>query len=199
MCELYLSTPLLDRVAGFMPVLKRALEQYQPAALLLRLAPMGDEEAQEQLAILQSFVQEKQIALILENKPELACQTGCDGVHLSLEYPVRSVQDVRRLLGEDRQLGVAAGLSRDKAMCAGEDGADYVSFESPRDYKKDPKQEEEHANQVVSLVQWWSEMMELPVVACAHTPYQRAVLAISGADFFMPDEQWWEVPTPISR
>ena len=58
--------------------------------------------------------------------------------------------------------------------------------------KAQKKQEEEHANQVVSLVQWWSEMMELPVVACAHTPYQRAVLAISGADFFMPDEQWWE-------
>ncbi|QEO16773.1 thiamine phosphate synthase [Acetobacter vaccinii] len=190
-CELYPATPLLEDTAGFIPVLERALACCQPAALLLRLAPMPDIQAEAQLSLIQPIIQDRGIALMLEDRPELARQAGCDGVHLSPDYRAHSVAEVRRLLGDTLQLGVGVGASRDSAMRAGEDGADYICFAPEADAGADG------LGQVVALAQWWVMMMELPVVACAHDPEQIAALVGSGADFVMPDTQWWDNPVSL--
>jgi thiamine-phosphate pyrophosphorylase len=90
----------------------------------------------------------------------------------------------RRLIG-DLQLGVFCGLSRDRAMDAGDEGADYIAF-GPfgAGGEADP-----------DLIAWWSELMELPVVAEGPiTPDNCAALVRAGADFLAVGDAVWNNP-----
>lgn len=185
MSDLYLVTPAVSDAQAFLPVLEAGLAIHQPAALLLRLADMPAAAARQVVIALKPVVQARDTALMLENAPVLAQETGCDGVHLSPSYTAASVKDVRRMIGADLQLGVAVGVSRDAAMCAGEDGADYICFGAEDDASVET---------VAALVRWWSLMMELPVVVQAQQPADVAVLNANGADFVMPSEHWWQQP-----
>ncbi|WP_338332765.1 thiamine phosphate synthase [Acetobacter sp. LMG 32666] len=191
MSELYLATPALLHADAFLPVLEQRLAHHQPAALLLRLSGgVAPAAATAMVEAIRPLVQHKGIALMLEDAPELAVQTGCDGVHLSRSYTAASVRDVRRQIGDELQLGVAVGSSRDDAMRAGEEGADYVYF------APDAPDGAEQAQAVQALAQWWCMMMELPAVAFAGTPEQASALAGCDVDFVMPDTSWWDDPAP---
>ncbi|MFT8732234.1 MAG: thiamine phosphate synthase [Acetobacter fabarum] len=191
MSELYLVTPALLHADAFLPVLEQRLANHQPAALLLRLADgIAPAAAIALIGAIRPLVQHEGIALMLEDAPELAVQTGCDGVHLSQSYTAASVRDVRRQIGDELQLGVAVGSSRDGAMRAGEEGADYVCF------APDAAQSAEATQAVLALAQWWCMMMELPAVACAATPEDVRALAGCDTDFVMPDTNWWDDPSP---
>ncbi len=83
-------------------------------------------------------------------------------------------------MGADATLGVTCKGSRDLAMQAGEDGADYVAFGAffPSGTKEvtrfiDPE-----------ILRWWSELMELPCCAIGGiTAENCAPLVQAGADF----------------
>ncbi|CEF54442.1 thiamine phosphate synthase [Acetobacter ghanensis] len=189
MSELYLVTPPLLRADAFVPVLEKRLAHYQPAALLLRLADgVSAVTAKAIIGQISPLVQHKGIALMLEDAPDLAVQTGCDGVHLSPSYVAASVREVRRQIGDELQLGVAVGTSRDVAMRAGEEGADYICFAPDADDAPDAPQT------VQALAQWWCMMMELPAVAQARTPEEAAALVGIDVDFVMPAASWWDDP-----
>ncbi|MFT8419838.1 MAG: thiamine phosphate synthase [Acetobacter sp.] len=193
MSELYLVTPPLLHADAFLPVLEQRLAHHQPAALLLRLAGELDQDAAAALiGVVRPVVQQQGIALMLENAPELAAQTGCDGVHLSLSHAT-SVRDVRRQIGDALQLGVAVGSSRDAAMRAGEEGADYICF-SPD--AADGADQADATQAMQAVAQWWCMMMELPGVACASTPEDARALVGCDVDFVMPDPCWWDDPAP---
>jgi len=120
------------------------------------------------------------VALILDGPPSLAVHAGCDGAH------VRDVDEAaaaRRILG-NLQLGVFCGGSRDAAMRAGEAGADYVAFgPATADAAVD------------DTIQWWADLMELPVVAEGPiTPANCGVLVQARADFLAPAEFVWNHP-----
>ena len=187
MSELYLVTPALLQADAFLPVLEQGLDRHQPAALLLRLGEgLAPAAATAIIGAIRPLVQQKGIALMLEDAPALAVQTGCDGVHLSPSYTAASVRDVRRQIGDDVQLGVAVGSSRDGAMRAGEEGADYVCF------TPGGADGAEDAQPVQALAQWWCMMMELPAVAFASTPEEARALAGADVDFVMPATSWWD-------
>ena len=100
------------------------------------------------------------------------------------------VTRARKLLGEG-QLGVSCYDSRDAAMVAGELGADYVAYGAffpsatkRTDTRADPE-----------LLRWWSEMMELPVVAIGGiTPENCRPLVEAGADFLAVVGAVWNHP-----
>ncbi len=189
--ELYLVTPPLLHADAFLPVLEQRLAHHQPAALLLRLGGgLTPVAAIDLIGAIRPLVQNMGIALMLEDAPALAIQTGCDGVHLSSSYQDASVRDVRRQIGDELQLGVVVGSSRDAAMRAGEEGADYICF------APDAPDKAEATQAVQALAQWWCMMMELPAVACASTPEEARTLAGCDVDFVMPDVCWWDDPTP---
>ncbi|MCP1241574.1 thiamine phosphate synthase [Acetobacter lambici] len=189
MSELYLVTPALLHADAFLPVLEQRLAHHQPAALLLRLAGgVAPDAAMAVIGVIRPLVQDKGIALMLEDAPELAVQSGCDGVHLSRSYVAASVRDVRRQIGDELQLGVTVGSGRDDAMRAGEEGADYVCF------APDAPDGAEETQAVLALAQWWCMMMELPAVAFAATPEQATALVGCDVDFVMPATSWWDDP-----
>ena len=96
------------------------------------------------------------------------------------------------MLGEALQLGVTCHDSRDLAMQAGEDGADYVAFARllPHHHPRTPPTSADPA-----LLQWWSELMELPAVAIGGiTAANCAPLVQAGANFLAVVGAVWAHP-----
>jgi thiamine-phosphate pyrophosphorylase len=100
-------------------------------------------------------------------------------------------RQARALIGPGLTLGVTCKGSRDLAMQAGEDGADYVAFGAfyPSTTKEvtrllDPE-----------VLAWWSEMMELPSCAIGGiTPENCAPLVRAGTDFLAVVGCIWNHP-----
>ncbi|GBR03367.1 thiamine-phosphate synthase [Gluconacetobacter liquefaciens] len=188
-CQLYLVTPpALDPVA-FAPDLARALDAGPVAAVQLRLKDVPDDTILRAIDILRPVAQERDVAFILNDRPDLARRSGCDGAHVGGED--MDAAAARTLLGDQLQLGVSCYDSRDLAMRAGEAGADYVAFGAffPSVSK------ETDIRAPVELLTWWSAMMELPVVAIGGiTADNCAPLVRAGADFLAVISAVWSHP-----
>ncbi len=170
-CRLYLIAPA-PLPSDFEEVLALALGAGDVAAL--RIA----EAEPAVLAGVRRVAHAHGVAVILAGAPAAARRAGCDGAHLDAGEDVKAA---RRVL-DDLQLGVFCGGSRDQAMQAGEQGADYVSF-GPffGEAAADP-----------ALVRWWVELMELPAVAEGGiTVANCATLVQAGVDFLAVDEGVW--------
>ena len=111
---------------------------------------------------------------------------GLDGVHL--EDGARSVRKARKALGPDAIIGAYCAASRHEGMNAGEAGCDYISF--------GPVTETALVDGEVAdteLFEWWSQMIELPVVAEGGLDPNIIALLAPVTDFFgIGDEIWRE-------
>jgi thiamine-phosphate pyrophosphorylase len=187
-CRLYLVTPPSLNPAVFADVLASALDAGDVAAVQLRLKDIDDDALRRAIDVLRPVAQSRGVAFLLNDRPDLAVATGCDGAHVGQEDTPAMV--ARKILG-DRMLGVTCHGSRDLAMTAGEEGADYVAFgaffESPT------KATSTRAD--VELLSWWSELMELPSVAIGGiTPENCGNLVRAGADFLAVVSAVWNHP-----
>jgi thiamine-phosphate pyrophosphorylase len=175
-CRLYLITPpvLLPK---FPDLLASALDAGDVAAVQLRLKDVPDGELLKIIDQLRPVVQSRGVAFLLNDRPDLAVKSGCDGAHVGqsdMKAPA-----ARKIL-KDLTLGVTCHGSRHLAMQAGEDGADYVAFGAfyPTATKEPPEMAE------LETLEWWAKMMEVPCVAIGGiTPANCAPLVKAGADF----------------
>lgn len=173
-CSLYLQTPRTI-TPDFTPTLAAALDAAPIAALLLL------DKTNYAASHARSLTEPRGVALILADDAPLAVRLGCDGAHITDADATRAA---RAALGEDLQLGVFCGASRDAAMRAGEHGADYVTFGPFHGGADDADP---------ALIGWWAEMMELPVVAACRADVDRcAAIARAGADFVLIGDDLWE-------
>ncbi len=104
------------------------------------------------------MTQARDVAFIMNDRPDLAVAHGCDGAHVGQTDTPALV--ARKLLGE-RILGVTCHASRDLAFEAGEAGADYVAFGAffPTATKEAPTRADPE------ILRWWADLAELPSVA----------------------------------
>lgn len=136
------------------------------------------------LAPLRTLCAKHATAFIVRDRLGLALEMGADGVHLGIG--AGDVQATRAALGKERILGVSCGGSRDAAMVAGEQGADYVAF---GDLGQRPGPE------IYELLQWWSDLFVLPCLAeVATTVDDCPRLARAGADLVAAGEGVWTDP-----
>jgi len=187
-CRLYLISPPRLSAANFLGPLKEALKGGDVASFQLRLKDIGDEEIRRAVDTLRPVVQAAGAAFILNDRPDLAAELGCDGVHVGQEDA--SYAQARRLL-PGGIVGVTCHDSRHLAMEAGEAGADYVAFGAffPTQ-TKEPKTKAD-----IELLRWWSEMMVVPCVAIGGITVQNApILVDAGADFLAVSAGVWEHP-----
>jgi len=167
-CQLYLILPdLPDQNFDW---LAETLATHPAAALVaaVRLAATNALRATAAIRRLGAPLQSLGIAVLLTDLADIAAAQDCDGAEISPD--TLATTTARASLGETLQLGVACGLSRDAAMQAGEDGADYVAFAGAPDG-------------VTPLVAWWIDVMELPAVAVIDDVADAKALAQAGADF----------------
>jgi thiamine-phosphate pyrophosphorylase len=183
-CRLYLVAPHgLERAAAlevFAVALAEALEAGEVACVLLRAAGLDDRAARGAAQRLAPLAQDRGVAFLVEDRPEVARQSGADGVHLS--QAGAPVARVREMIGPEAIVGVGCGLSRHEAMAAGEAGADYVGFAGPE-------------AALVELLAWWQATMTPPCVAMNGVTFDNAAaLARAGADFLAVGAPVWEHP-----
>ena len=127
LCRLYLITPpRLDDLAAFGHVLGRALDAGDVAALQIRLKDVEEQVIAAAVDALTPIAQARGVAVILNDRPDLAARLGCDGVHIGQDDAPYA--EARRLMGRDKIVGVTCHDSRHLAMEAAEAGADYVAF-----------------------------------------------------------------------
>ena len=188
-CRIYLITPPKLDPVPFAGLLAAALDAGDVAAVQLRLKDIGDDEWRRTIDALRPIAQSRGVAFLLNDRADLVRSTGCDGAHVGQDdMPAR---DARRAMGSDLTLGVTCKGSRDLAMQAGEDGANYVAFGAF--YPSSTKQVTNLLDP--EILQWWSEMMELPSCAIGGiTPDNCAPLVRAGTDFLAVVGCVWNCP-----
>ncbi|MFA7262331.1 MAG: thiamine phosphate synthase [Caulobacter sp.] len=189
-CRLYLITPpRLDDLAAFAHVLAGALDAGDVAALQIRLKDAPDDVIAAAVEVLGVIARSRDVAVILNDRPDLAARLDCDGVHVGQDD--LSCAEARRIVGPDRMVGVTCHDSRHLAMEAAEAGADYVAFGAffPTTTKEAPTTADP---EILSI---WQETMSLPCVAIGGiTADNAAGLATAGADFIAVSAGVWEHP-----
>ena len=126
--RLYLITPPVADAAGFAPQLQAALGAADVAAVLLRLADADERALINRAKTLAEAVQRRDVALLVDGRPEIVARAGADGAHLN---GIDAFATALSLLKPDRIAGAGGLLSRHDAMLAAETGADYVMFGEP--------------------------------------------------------------------
>jgi len=187
-CRLYLITPPAFDPRAFEDTLAAALDAGDVAAVQLRLKDAPDAAWHAAIDALRPVAQSRGVAFLLNDRPELVRATGCDGVHVGqTDTPAR---EARAMIG-DLTLGVTCHASRDLAMQAGEDGADYVAFGAffPSSTKEVTKLADPE------ILAWWSSLMELPCCAIGGIgPDNCGPLVRAGADFLAVVSAVWNHP-----
>ena len=144
----------------------------------LRLKGASDDEIRRAGRALMPIAQERGVAFILNDRPDLAAEMGADGVHVGADD--MPYAQARKLVGPSAIVGVSCYASRHEAMEAAEAGADYVAFGAFFPTRtKEPR-----ARADLELLSWWSAMMTVPCVAIGGiTPENCGPLVAAGADF----------------
>ncbi|MDB5437741.1 MAG: thiE [Caulobacteraceae bacterium] len=186
-CRLYLITPPgLDDLTAFSAQLEAALGAGDVAALQIRLKDAGDSAIEAAVRALSPIAHRHGVAVILNDRPDLAATLGCDGVHVGQSDP--SVREARRMMGPKAMIGATCHDSRHLAMEAAEEGADYVAFGAF--YPTDTK-ETTHRPQA-DILTVWQQTMATPCVAIGGiTADNAAALAAAGADFLAVSAGVW--------
>lgn len=189
-CRLYLVTPpVLPDLASFVGTLGEALDAGDVAALQVRLKDVDDQAVLAAVAAILPVARAKGVAVILNDRPDLARQSGCDGVHLGQSDA--PLEQARRIMGPDAMIGVTCHDSRELAMEAAEAGADYVAFGAfyPTTTKATTHRPE------LEILTIWQETIEVPCVAIGGiTAQNAAALAKAGADFVAVSSAVWDHP-----
>jgi thiamine-phosphate pyrophosphorylase len=156
--QLYLITPPTFDLAVFPDLLGRVLDSHEVACVRLALASKDEDNIARAADALREVTHSRDVALVIESHVLMVERLGLDGVHLI--DGARSVRKVRKDLGADAIVGAFCGTQRHEGMNAGEAGADYVSF-GPVGIS--PLGDGSRAD--LDIFEWWSEIIEVPVVA----------------------------------
>ena len=189
-CRLYLITPpRIDDPAAFARSLELALAAGDVAALQVRLKEVPDSVIETVTELVRPLAQARGVAVIMNDRPDLAARLGCDGVHVGQDDA--SYAEARAAVGPNGIVGVTCHDSRHLAMEASEAGADYVAFGAVF-----PTSTKDASTSVeLELFSIWQEIMQTPCVAIGgitadnvHEP------AAAGADFVAVSAGVWSHP-----
>jgi thiamine-phosphate pyrophosphorylase len=190
LCRLYLiSPPVIEDAGAFAGRLAAALEGGDVGAVQLRMKAAPDDAIAATTRAILPITARRDIALILNDRPDLAARLGCDGVHIGQSDAPYEV--ARRALGPGRIVGVTCHDSRDLAMTAAEAGADYVAFGAffPSATKATTHRPD------LELLEIWQETMLTPCVAIGGiTAENCSPLVAAGADFLAVSAGVWDHP-----
>ena len=189
-CRLYLITPpAIEDLPAFASLLAQTLEAGDVAALQIRPQGAADAQLADAVRVLAPLAHARHVAELLNDRPDLARDLGCDGVHIGQsDTPLRQA---RQIMGSNAMIGVTCHDSRHLAMDAAEGGADYVAFgafypTTTKDtaYRPDPE-----------ILTIWQETMQTPCVAIGGVTVENAAPLIeAGADFMAVSSGVWGYP-----
>ncbi len=185
-----ITPPVLD-LDIFPSVLARVMDGVEIACLRLSLAGKDADDIGRAADAARVVAHARDVAIVIENHALFVERHGLDGIHLT--DGSRAIRALRKDLGADAIVGSFCGISRHEGMSAGEAGADYVAFgpigeaglglgtQAPRD-----------------LFEWWSEMIEVPVIAEGALTRSLAESFAPVTDFFALGPEIWGAEDPLA-
>lgn len=189
-CRLYLITPpVIEKPFEWVSTLEAALDAGDVACLQIRLKGLEDDALARIVDVLRPPAQRRGVAVLLNDRPDLAFETGCDGVHVG--QTDASYKAARQAVGPEGIVGITCHDSRHLAMEAGEAGADYVAFGAffPTETKEAPTRAE------IELLEWWHGLFTVPCVAIGGITVENCrPLVTAGADFLAVSGGVWNHP-----
>jgi thiamine-phosphate pyrophosphorylase len=189
--QIYLITPPEIELSHFPTDLARVLDATDIACIRLSLATRDEDLILRAADVVRDVAHRFDVALVIDTHVVLAQRLGLDGVHLT--DGARSVRMARKELGADAIVGAFCGQLRHDGMTAGEAGADYVSFGPVGETTLGDGSRAEP-----ELFQWWSEMIEIPVVAEGGLDEQVVRTLTPITDFFGIGEEIWRTDDPVA-
>lgn len=198
-CYLYLISPPSLEFHTFIPAIDEAFAEGGVKAFQLRLKDATDEEIIASAKNILPICQKYDVAFIINDRADLAVQCNADGVHLGQDD--MSVKEARKIIGNDRVIGVSCHASRDMGMRAADEGADYVAFGAFFPTRSKPQEKvEKWGIPKPDLVEWWSTYTTVPCVAIGGMkPDNCQTLVQAGADFIAAITSVWEHPQGASE
>ncbi len=185
-----ITPPVLD-LDIFPTVLARVMDGVDIACLRLSLASKDPDDIGRAADAARVVAHARDVAIVIENHVLFVERHGLDGIHLT--DGSRAIRALRKELGADAIVGSFCGISRHEGMSAGEAGADYIAFgpigdtglglgtQAPRD-----------------LFEWWSEMIEVPVIAEGALTRDLVEGFAPVTDFFALGAEIWGAEDPLS-
>lgn len=187
--QTYLLTPPSFELDVFADALKRVLDGVPVACVRLGLATRDEDTIARAADGLRLLCHDRDVCLVIDDHVLLAQKLGLDGVHLA---GTRGVRDARKALGIEGIVGSHCGTSRHDGMTAGEAGADYICFGPVRGAGLGDGMLAE-----TELFEWWSQMIELPVVAEGGLDTAAIRELAPFADFFAFRDEVWGAEDPL--
>lgn len=185
-----ITPPVLD-LDIFPTVLARVMDGVEIACLRLSLASKDPDDISRAADAARVVAHARDVAIVIENHALFVERHGLDGIHLT--DGSRAIRALRKELGADAIVGCFCGISRHEGMSAGEASADYVAFgpigdtglglgtQAPRD-----------------LFEWWSEMIEVPVIAEGALTRSLVESFAPVTDFFALGPEIWGTEDPLA-
>lgn len=188
--QIYLITPPDPDLVTFPDQLARVLDGADIACLRLSLATREEDRLMRAADALRDVAHRYDVAMVIDTHVVLADRLGLDGVHLNGS---RGVRAARKDLGPDAIVGAFCHASTHDGMTAGEAGADYIAFGPVSGAVLGDGRLAEQ-----DLFQWWSEVIEIPVIAEGGltTDIVRSLTPVT--DFFGIGEEIWNSDDPLA-
>lgn len=189
--QLYLITPPVIDLAVFPDRLARVLDGAEIACLRLALASQDEDAILRTGDALREIAHARDIPLVIADHVLMVERLGLDGVHLQGAHA--RIRKLRESMGQDAIIGAYCGSLRHDGITAGEAGADYVSFgpvgaQALGDGQVAPRE----------LFEWWSEMIEIPVVAEGALRRDLVGSLAPVVDFLAIGEEIWSQEDPLA-
>ncbi|MCD1626830.1 thiamine phosphate synthase [Seohaeicola saemankumensis] len=190
--QLYLISPATFDLQVFPDLLARVLDAQPVGCVRLGLASKDEDNIARAADALREVTHARDVALVIENHILMVERLGLDGVHLT--DGARSVRKTRKDLGADAIVGAFCGIQRHEGMSAGEAGADYISF-GP--VGQTPLGDGTQVD--MDVFAWWSEIIEVPVVAEGALTEDLIRTLAPITDFIALGEEIWTAQDPVAE
>ncbi len=189
--QITLITPPAFDLEVFPDVLAKMLDSVDIACVRLSLASKDQDLVARAADACRMVSHARDVAIVIDNHVLLVERLGLDGVHLT--DGARAVRTIRKDLGADAIIGSYCGITRHEGMNAAEAGADYVAF-GP--IGETPLGRGEQVD--FDLFDWWSKVIEIPVIAEGALTVELIEKFGPVADFFGVGEEIWSSDDPVA-
>ncbi len=185
-----ITPPALD-LDLFPDQLAAVLDSTDIACVRLSLASKDQDHIARAADACRLVAHARDVAIVIDTHVLLVERLGLDGVHLP--DGARSVRKTRKDLGADAIIGSYGGVTRHEGISAAEAGADYVAFGPVGATTLGTG-----AQAPVDLFEWWSEMIEVPVIAEGALTAELVRQLGPVTDFFAVGDEIWGADTPVA-
>jgi thiamine-phosphate pyrophosphorylase len=189
--QITLITPPTFDPETFSDRLGRVLDGMETACLRLSLATRDEDTLMRAADAAREVAHARDVAVVIDNHLILAERLGLDGVHLT--DGSRNVRKARKDLGADAIVGAFCKASKHEGLTAGEAGADYAAFGPIGATSLGDGTRAEF-----ELFEWWSEVIEVPIIAEGALTAELVERFGPVTDFFAVGEEIWGAEDPLA-